>query len=516
MLKISSSLKSIGLELTSTGLSGAEVIRYKGKPHLQNLFDLPLKGDDVKRFYMDHPVLTTGLNGNEVLLRAMNLPLTKEKDIDEALAFQAEPLLPYPIDQALLAHQIIKKETDSTDILILSARKECLESHLNQFKALEIEPEKVSCIQAALFQFGKTYFSSHQNYLILHLGEDSATALLIKKGLMAASFTQKERINFSAGSIEEIDRFEKTFTRLIYALSKEAEEPLEGAIFTGESAKNEGWCQAIADKMQLALLQPNESGDAVSMQSKLIHAVPIGLAIQSLPKTPLSIDFRQREWVYPHPWKRLKAPVALYFFLMLALSTIFYFFGQYYLDFKENQIRQEYVDLLAGMNKTHEQFESVYLTKTPSAREKFNGEEPGIFSLNKDDFLERLAFLQKELQSTPDSFPLFANIPRVSDVFAWLSRHPAVTHEGGTKLQIENFSYMILKRPMQGKKQEKYQVKVELEFSSPTPKWAREFHDALIASNDWVDPKGEVKWSSNRGRYKTSFYLKDKTIYPSQ
>jgi type IV pilus assembly protein PilM len=516
MLKISSSLKSIGLELTSTGLAGAEVIRLKGKPHLQELFNLPLKAGSVKRLYIDHPLLTTGLNGNEVLLRPMNLPLTKEKDIDEALAFQAEPLLPYPIDQALLAHQIIKKEHDSTDILILSARKECLESHLNQFKALEIEPEKVSCIQAALFQFAKTYFSLHQNYLILHLGEDSATALLIKKGLMAASFTQKERINVSSGPKEEMGRFDKTFSKLIYALAKEVEDPLEGVIFTGESAKREEWCRTIADKTQLTLLQPDAPSDAISMQSKLIHALPIGLAIQSLPKTPLTIDFRQQEWVYPHPWKRLKVPVAIYFLLMLALSTIFYFFGHNYLDFKENQIRQEYVNVLAGMNKTHEQFESVYLAKTPSAREKFNGEEPEIFSLNKDDFLERLAFLQKELQSTPDSFPLFANIPRVSDVLAWLSRHPAVAYEEGTKLQIENFSYMILKRPMQGKKQEKYQVKVELEFSSPTPKWAREFHDALIASNDWVDPKGEVKWSSNRGRYKTSFYLKDKTIYPSQ
>ncbi|MBA2368418.1 MAG: hypothetical protein H0V82_05270 [Candidatus Protochlamydia sp.] len=514
MLKFSSSLKSIGLELTSKGTLAAEVIRYKGKPFLRELFNL--KAGDVKRLYNDHPVLTTGLNGNEVLLRAMNLPLTKEKDIDEALAFQAEPMLPYSIDQAILARQIIKKEPDSTDILILSARKECLESHLNQLKALEIEPEKVSCIQAALFQFAKTYFSMHQSYLILHLGENFATALLIKKGLMAASFTQKEQIIFTSGSSEEMAKFERTFVKLICALSKEAEDHLEGVIFTGESAHKEGWCKAVADKAQLPLLQPDDSHDAISMQNKLIHAVPIGLAIQSLPKNPLSIDFRQQEWVYPYPWKRLKAPVAIYFILMLALSTVFYFFGQNYLDFKENKIRQEYVDVLAGMNKTHEQFESVYLAKTPSAREKFNGEEPGIFELNKDDFLDRLSFLQKELQSTPDSFPLFANIPRVSDVLGWLSRHPAVAYDEGVKLHIENLSYMILKRPMQGKKQEKYQVKVELEFSSPKPKWAREFHDALIASNDWVDPKGEVKWSSNRGRYKTSFYLKDKTIYPSQ
>ena len=105
-------------------------------------------------------------------------------------------------------------------------------------------------------------------------------------------------------------------------------------------------------------------------------------------------------------------------------------------------------------------------------------------------------------------------------VLAWLSQHPTVVSidEHGnkqTKLQIDNFDYTMLKRPQSGKKQEKYQVKVELEFTSPTPKWAREFHDALIAPNDWIDPKGEIKWNSNRGKYKTSFFLKDKTAYPS-
>ena len=81
-------------------------------------------------------------------------------------------------------------------------------------------------------------------------------------------------------------------------------------------------------------------------------------------------------------------------------------------------------------------------------------------------------------------------------------------------IQLESFSYGMLKRPEQSKKQEKYQVKVEFEFTTATPKLAREFHDALIAPNEIVDPKGEIKWSSNRGRYKTSFFLKDKTIYP--
>ena len=63
------------------------------------------------------------------------------------------------------------------------------------------------------------------------------------------------------------------------------------------------------------------------------------------------------------------------------------------------------------------------------------------------------------------------------------------------------------------KKGEKYQVKVDLEMVAPTPKMARELHTALITPNDFVDPKAEVKWAASRGKYQTSFYLKDKTAY---
>ena len=138
-----------------------------------------------------------------------------------------------------------------------------------------------------------------------------------------------------------------------------------------------------------------------------------------------------------------------------------------------------------------------------------------------DDLQQRMRYLDKELQSSPDTFPLLPNVPRVSDVLAWLSTHPVLSGKNSPgapvspPIQIESFNYTMIKRPEQTKKQEKYQVKVEFEFTTSTPKQAREFHDALIAPNDFVDPKGEIKWSSNRGKYRTSFFLKDKTTYPS-
>ena len=305
-----------------------------------------------------------------------------------------------------------------------------------------------------------------------------------------------------------------------FALAKECKsDSIEGIIVTGEGAQLDGLDRRLVAHLNLPLLICQGVGET-SSQELHSYAVPIGLALSSLPGSLEKIDFRQQDLAYPHPWKRLTIPIATYFLAIILLACSFSFLSHEILKHQENQIKQTYLDLLKNMNRSYQDFEAAFHAKNPHAYDSFDGKTPKIEQLEQEDFAQRLAFLQKELQATPDSFPLFANVPRVSDVLAWLSQHPTVVSidEHGnkqTKLQIDNFDYTMLKRPQSGKKQEKYQVKVELEFTSPTPKWAREFHDALIAPNDWIDPKGEIKWNSNRGKYKTSFFLKDKTAYPS-
>jgi type IV pilus assembly protein PilM len=547
MFQITSSVISIGLERSSSGfLKGATVeARLKG-PALKQLFILNPAIDDVKRLYTRQPFLTTGLDGIDVLVRYLRLPLTKDHDIQEALAFQAEPLLPYPADQALLAHQTLTKDQEGTDLMLLAVRKESVQKHVEQWQEVSIEPEKIACVQSALCRFGATYLSATKVYLILHVQQHTMTCVLIKEGKLVASFGQQEGLGplFTAQAAEGLEslpqeeaewqavsrqnnslgeavkRLQRSVTKMGYALAKELRgESIEGIAVTGEAADWKGLDVVLVQPLNLPLI-PCESVEEFSSQELLSYAVPIGLAIGSLPGQADAVDFRQQELSYPHPWMRLKTPLIAYFAASLLLSLAFYFFSQHYLAYQEDQIRQTYVELLAGMGKTYDQFETEFMAKNPQARAESDGQIVEIQDLTKEDLIERLNFVQKDLQATPDSFPLFANIPRVSDVLAWLTQHPTVSalDENGkpqTRLQIESFNYTMVKRPQQGKKQDKYQVKVELELTSSTPKWAREFHDALIAPNDWVDPKGEIKWSANRGKYKTSFYLKDKTLYPS-
>lgn len=511
-------LTAIGVEQTVSGIKGAEVSFQKKHPIIHRLHSFT---EIVKPLYTVHSLVVTGMDSSDILVRSLRLALTKEKDIQSALAFQMEPLLPYSIEETILTRQTLSQDAESTQLTVLSAQKSRLQRHLEQWQQAKIEPEQVGCIQSALCYFAHYYLPNNKPYLILHANTKWITCILAKDGKLLGSYVQQEGLPHLQKDMdmqlqgEAIKRFQQATSRMSLALLREVKEVPEGILMTGEAASLPDLEKKLTEKLNLPLLFCHDS-DGFTSQEKQIYAVSIGLAIGSFFK---QIDFRQQEFAYPAPWKRIKAPLIAYFACMSLFTLAFFLFSQAYLSQQENQLKQEYSDFLSTMNKSHEDFESKFLAKNPAAKEKVGGEIVDIIHLQREDLQERIDFLQKDLQATPDSFPLFANIPRVSDVLAWLSRHPLVIQKDENEqpyLQLENFSYVMLRRPAHSKKQEKYQVKVELEFTSPMPKRAREFHDALIASNDFVDPKGEVKWSSNRGSYRTSFYLKDKTLYLGQ
>lgn len=523
----------IGLELDGPFLYAAQLSLQKGKPKISQLFEIPLdqQSTDVNPLYMsergrqlqeatENCLVVTSLESDKVLIRPLEVKLKKEQDISAVLAFQAEPLLPYPIENALLDRIRIETVPDGTHLNVLAARKDHVQEHLNYWNTKNIEPEIISSAPFALALFSRHFCDcKNEPHFVVHIGWKETLCVLVKEGkLLAAQSSHYGFNDLKASSFDEeqVNLWRTEVTRILYGLGKSKKEEGTGILFTGEGASNELLKNSLRETFQKGDLGIKEEG-SFSLNDLQKFAVAIGSAISGLPNQKMQINFRQAEFSYPYPWKRLKQPLLLYLTLCLALSFAIYVFGSAYYSYKEDNVRQEYVALLASMNKSYSSFEKEYGTKFPSNTDY----ESSINALTQTDISNRIQYLQKEMKDNPNLFPLLPNVPKVSDVLAWLSSHPIINASqqdsslnGNSTFQIEHFSYVLVKRPDNKKPQEKYQVKVELEFTSATPKQAREFHDALIAPNDIVDPKGEVKWGSNRGKYRTSFFLKDKTVYP--
>lgn len=562
---------TLGLELDGPSLKGIALSLVRGKPKLDSSFDYPVEPassstEHVKPLYNEQQkeellslahkhLVVTSLNAQEVLVRPLELKIRKIKDIDAILAFQAEPLLPYPVENALVDKIVLFKDKEGCKLTIIAVRKDHLTQHIQQWNSLGIEPEDITAAPSALALFAK-HFADVEGFLyVLHLGIANSLCILVDHGKLigaqaipkgtdrlAEALAKDKNINLEEArqQLKEISFHESLaqeapalnealeslrldVTRTMYALAKQAKgQDVAEILLTGEGAALNGLADALCRPLNKVMLAPQERQNFGMTSPELQKfALAIGNALSALPKTQEQINFRQQEFAYPAPWKRLKQPVAIYLLLCFGIAIALVLFGKSYLSYQEGDLKLQYLELLNVMNKPYSEFEKEFTAKNPSDRELAPGEVIKIESLTQDEIKSRLNFLEKELQSMPQTYPLQPNVPLVSDVLAWISTHPNVVGKippGEKKppsLQIENFSYTMLKRPELAKKQEKYQVKVELEFTSPTPKMAREFHDALIAPNDIVDPKGEIKWNSNRDKYRTSFYLKDKTVYPN-
>ncbi|MCB1111616.1 MAG: pilus assembly protein PilM [Chlamydiales bacterium] len=521
MPEIVSALQAIGVDIGGRQVRAARLTLQKDGPVVEAVYRVVAadSDEDVNPLYisdegkelsalLDKELSVTALHTKQCLVRQLDLKLKKERDIEAVLAFQAEPLLPYPVDEAFLDWIPLEKSDDGTRIAIIAARKEHVAEHLEKWRRMGVEPEVVSAVPAALAVFAGRYSPIDGTQFVINIGAEFTTCVLVNGGKLLAA----QSAHFGTSHIDEerkvIEQWRSELTRILFSLEKQAKGAEAASVLvTGEGAAIDGLAKELLEGVGKDAVPPIEGVLPVEQMQE--YAIAIGLALMALPKTPWQINFRQQELAYPNPWRRLIKPVSLYFLACVLLAWAVSTFGSAYYGYQQDQVKEEYADLLAVMDKPYDAFEEEF-----SAKFGTDGQMT-LKSLTNEELTARLAYLEKEIKAAPDTIALLPDVPTTSDVLAWLSTHPNVVKNGEPLLKIDNFHYVMVQRPEEKKRQNRYQVKVELEFSSPNPSLAREFHDALIAPNDIVDPKGEIKWSSQRGKYRTSFFLKDKTKYPS-
>jgi type IV pilus assembly protein PilM len=408
---------------------------------------------------------------SRVLTRPMTLPVQTVSEADSVLKFQAEPLLPYPINEGILCRQILSSE-DTTSLTLFAMRSEHLREHLEN---LPIDPEAVTALPCALAHFGHQYHPRPEPQAILHLSAEETCCLLADGPKVLASRALPGSATIQANLV----------VQALLSLYKQAKcSPVSELLVCGPAVTTdqiESLKRQLTQKVLTVPAQPKYSCEELSRFS-----APIGAALSHLEPAKYSVNFRQGQLAYSHPWKRHIKPISRYVTLCCLLALTLYLVGQGMLFREQRALQQEYLDLLSALNLQSEDTQ-----------------------LSPHEIMERVIDIEAALEKTANTFPLLPNVPLVSDLLAWLSTHPDVKDQ----LEIDSLSYSMVRRPDAKNKREKYQVKVDMEFKAETPRQARQFHDSLLSENILIDSRQEVKWSSSRGKYKASFFLKDKTQY---
>lgn len=408
-------------------------------------------------------LVVSHLKSEDVLTRFVTLPITKKKDLLEALPFQIESKLPFSLDETLYdIANISYKEKESLS-LIYATRQSVVENTLSLLKNTSLEPEVLTSIPHALFHYYKEFMEhlSEENVIILYVCQvtKDINGLLISHHELTAALSLK----MTSSSIAEA-------AQMVLALLKQS------------SSGNASFCvvgDAYAKKIEIALAEHLALSIQPIDESTRERALSLGMAIAYLPNRTFPINFRQNNLLYRDPLKHVKKSLLSYIVSASICTTAIFCMTA---AWKSKEVK--HLSLATHQLGLNDSLEHLSLE-------------------------EKIIYLEQTLDQQPTYFALTPNIPRVKETLLWLS-----SNKDFFPLTLESFSYKVVKYPDSTNKKEKYKVRIDIEFTAQSARDARAFHEALLSPNIIVDSRSEVLWQLDRGTYKAAFFLKDKTRYP--
>lgn len=459
----------IGIDLQSSSLRIAKLAKKGRGWEILSLNEISTK-EQIHLFHkqLKGAYVVSTLNARDLLLRLCEIPLKKEKDLLATLDFHVEPLLPYPPENAIIQYQINEQVGNSSFLSIFAVRKDRIAHHLEQLKQWDIDPEAITSKAHALVAFSKLLPPTQGPLLLVHEGKSEISFVLSEKKRILAFRAIDNKKDLKS-------EIQKTWLHLTSSFKSKT---IDSIIMLSKNGE-------IKELIQEA------SGQNVSLPTTPLlnqnseDLINYGLAIGSAMAYEIS-NFRKKEFSYPKPFKHLKKPLAAFATFSLILAGTIYFCSERALTEKKLSLGKNFSSLVHSLNAS----EKMTIPKTAQ------------------DYSKALNELEDKVRHRPDPYPLLPLVPKVKEMLGWLA-----SLQESSNMVFESFNYQLVKQPDFSHKKEKYRVRVDMEVSSPSANEAKLFHDALKQANPFIDLNEEITWSSLKGKYKATFFLKDKTRY---
>ncbi len=383
------------------------------------------------------------LLSHKIYTKTLNIDFSSKKELKKLLPFQLEAILPFSEKEALIIPHI-KKKGKGGSVEILGVRNSDLQSHIQSVKNLGFDPDSITSDGQALLSFTNMFASDHHTFIVLHLGWENSSVVLIEKEKLIHSLSIKlglrslvdalkidfptlndfdfaflkskvEKMAISESSNsgvfhENVAHLQKNLLRRFAYLQKLPQyKNIEGVIFTGYSEILENFVQ---QKNEIALkklsLTPHLEYDRLQLAS---YAIEIGAALSHFSKKPLQLrnkDFPSTK--QKNNLRRTFKKAALTFSLLLFSSLIFC--GTRILQ-KESYLKRRFQNITT-IN---------YLSPSPypslnKGRIKPHQFEEDLTKLTQE--LSQINTEKKYLQPTPLLSPLLCSINSTLANFAYI------------------------------------------------------------------------------------------------
>jgi type IV pilus assembly protein PilM len=127
--------------------------------------------------------VVASLPENDVISRLVRLPPMKESEIMDALKFEAETFVPYPLDEVSIDYEIIEKDdAGRLSIFVIAARNDLIQSYVKLFKSLGLELLALESPSVAYRRVIKNGIKTVERVIVVDFGEKFTDIFNINKG----------------------------------------------------------------------------------------------------------------------------------------------------------------------------------------------------------------------------------------------------------------------------------------------------------------------------------------------
>lgn len=439
------------------------------------------------------PVVSRGISPINLLQRTITLPLTKASAIEEALSYQLSNLFP-TLTAPLYTYAIIGQQQNETTLCCFAADAQIQQlNHCDHLTSLPL----------SLPVFIDHFYPKLKTTAIICFYTDKLFLLILRD--------QSNLISFSATSISDESVDQSLYTTIEQTLNEWEtlySLPSTNILCLGPKAS---LVNTIFDKIQttsqfirtfLPDLNDTPTGEINSTIEALSYAAHAALNPNKtlLPEETSRLSrFNQLK-----PLFTLSLLIAGSAWSMLWITT----------SFQQSQKTRAVKQML--LNSLEQ-----YYPEAPPFADGLSWDSPEVEQTTQnwslDDIEKQLDTLKRSVKSAPQVYALFPNTPKVIDTLSWIGTlaHSITQNDPNLTFKIDKFQYKMVKRPTISRPNDRYQVKVTLELSTTDPEAAKQFYNKIYEPNAFIDPNQDIKWTASTGSYQVSFFLKDKTFYPT-
>ena len=155
--------------------------------------------------------------GQAAIIRHIKLPLMEDNEVANAIHWEAERYIPFPVDEVTLDFKVIKRYADQNemDVLMVCARNDIIYSHIETLREIGLQTQVVDIQTFSLMRAaGLEKANTEGAVALLDIGFETSDLMILKDGIPL--FT---RVIPLAGN-----RFTKTIATNLGITSEEAEE----------------------------------------------------------------------------------------------------------------------------------------------------------------------------------------------------------------------------------------------------------------------------------------------------